>query len=104
MHEPREESSGNAPPELLDLGSYTMRSDLWAIGVTMYELMTKALPFAAPSHAKMIQNINQGNLAEHQLLNNSPHARDLIYRMLDLEPERRIALRDIFSHPWLSGN
>lgn len=34
----------------------------------------------------------------------SPAAKDLLSRMLTVDPERRISLADVASHPWTRGS
>ena len=43
------------PPEQLAEGELCAGSDLYAVGVFVYELLTRRVPFEAPSHAALIE-------------------------------------------------
>jgi eukaryotic-like serine/threonine-protein kinase len=49
-----------SPEQLRDSGSVDARSDLWSCGVTLYELLTKALPFRAEGMPALCAEIISG--------------------------------------------
>jgi len=46
-----------APEQMLSARDATVQSDIWALGVTMYELLTKTLPFAAEDTEQVVQRV-----------------------------------------------
>ncbi|KAJ5122872.1 Serine/threonine-protein kinase ark1 [Penicillium atrosanguineum] len=72
------------PPEMLKPGSqdnyYSEKVDLWSLGVLAAEL--RGADMSVPSFV-------------------SPEARDLIKKLLVLDPEKRIPLDEIQRHPWI---
>ena len=45
-------------PEMFNGGGYTEKIDLWAIGVTLYQVITGVTPFDSKYHSNTIYNIN----------------------------------------------
>ena len=87
-------------PEILMNRAYTSKADLWSIGVIIYHLLFKDLPFKGRNEVMILQNIHHNNIPRNptdQLLN------DLIHRLLVVDPRERITWKDYFAHPFF-GN
>ena len=87
-------------PEILMNRAYTSKADLWSIGVIIYHLLFKDLPFKGRNEVMILQNILHNNIPRNptdQLLN------DLIHRLLVVDPRERITWKDYFAHPFF-GN
>ena len=87
-------------PEILMNRAYTSKADLWSIGVIIYHLLFKDLPFKGINEVMILQNILHNNIPRNptdQLLN------DLIHRLLVVDPKKRITWKDYFAHPFF-GN
>ena len=87
-------------PEILMNRAYTSKVDLWSIGVLIYHLLFKDLPFKGRNEVMILQNILHNNIPRNptdQLLN------DLIHRLLVVDPRERITWKDYFAHPFF-GN
>ena len=87
-------------PEILMNRAYTSKADLWSIGVIIYHLLFKDLPFKGRNEGMILQNILHNNIPRNptdQLLN------DLIHRLLVVDPRERITWKDYFAHPFF-GN
>ncbi len=67
------------------------RSDLWAFGCVLFELLAGRRAFAAPTMAETIAAVLMTDPDWHALPNDVPDAlRDLLRRCLDKEPQRRV--------------
>ncbi|KAF2019394.1 serine/threonine-protein kinase 12 [Aaosphaeria arxii CBS 175.79] len=90
------------PPEMLRGGGgdnfYTEKVDLWSLGVLTYEFLVGEAPFE-DTQVMTQRKIARGDYTVPSFV--SPEARDLIKRLLVLDPEKRIALEDIERHPWI---
>ena len=87
-------------PEILMNRAYTSKADLWSIGIIIYHLLFKDLPFKGRNEVMILQNILHNNIPRNptdQLLN------DLIHRLLVVDPKKRITWKDYFAHPFF-GN
>lgn len=89
-----------AAPEVISGGLYSGPAvDVWSAGVMLYALLVGQLPFNDSSIPKLYQKIQAGIKSLPQFL--SPNARDLIMKMLTVDPSKRITIRQVLVHPWL---
>ena len=75
----------------------------------MYAMLVGKLPFRSPRQGtkrrqKLLEQISGGLSESHQreMEHITPGARDLIARLLQLDPQRRAKLSDVMSHPWIT--
>ena len=80
-------------PEIVDGENYSFEADIWALGVTFYELMNLRKPFRA-NYPAIYLEIKTKEVEE---INNiySKEFKDLIYQMLNKEPNKRPKANDI---------
>lgn len=93
------------PPECCITGNKEFSgkaADIWALGLTIYAIIYKKLPYTANSIMEVFENIQTFSLAFEP--NISPELEFLIARMLDKNPETRIKLFEIIQSPWLNMN
>ena len=77
-----------ASPELMDNKPYNDRSDIWSLGVVLYELATYEPPFMAPSLVALARCISKGHYAP--LPNSrSPHLQGAVAAMLQVRRGKR---------------
>lgn len=48
---------GYMSPEQVKAETVDRRSDLWSLGVTLYEMMTRSVPFSGPSIPALVHSI-----------------------------------------------
>ncbi|RVD89949.1 uncharacterized protein DFL_000935 [Arthrobotrys flagrans] len=88
-------------PELLTDKSACKGSDLWAFGCIIFQLLAGRPPFKAANEYQTFQKIV--NL-EYQFPPGFPKvARDLVERLLVLDPTKRLTIENIKSHPFFEG-
>ncbi|KAH9900492.1 protein kinase-like domain-containing protein [Xylariomycetidae sp. FL2044] len=89
------------PPEMLKSGSdntYNEKVDLWSLGVLTYEFLVGEAPFE-DTPVMTQRRIARADMTIPSFV--SPEARDLIKKLLVLDPEKRIPLEQVQSHPWV---
>ncbi|KAK2788211.1 spindle assembly checkpoint kinase [Onygenales sp. PD_12] len=90
------------PPEMLKPGSqdnyYNEKVDLWSLGVLTYEFLVGEAPFE-DTPVMTQRRIARGEMTVPSFV--SPEAKDLIKKLLVLDPEKRIPLEDVQQHPWI---
>ncbi|XP_038177483.1 serine/threonine-protein kinase ULK3 isoform X1 [Arvicola amphibius] len=97
-------------PEMVCQRQYDARVDLWSVGVILYASplpsSTEALfgqpPFASRSFSELEEKIRSNRVIELPLRPQlSLDCRDLLQRLLERDPSRRISFKDFFAHPWV---
>ncbi|KAG0486746.1 hypothetical protein HPP92_008841 [Vanilla planifolia] len=95
-------SPNYAAPEVISGKLYAgPEVDVWSCGVILYALLCGALPFDDENIPNLFKKIKGGlyTLPSHL----SPLARDLIPRMLVVDPMKRMTIREIREHPWFQA-
>ncbi|CAL9071283.1 unnamed protein product [Musa textilis] len=96
-------SPNYAAPEVISGKLYAgPEVDVWSCGVILYALLCGTLPFDDENIPNLFKKIKGGiyTLPSHL----SPLARDLIPRMLIVDPMKRITIREIREHPWFQAH
>ncbi|KAI8626846.1 Pkinase-domain-containing protein [Xylariaceae sp. FL1651] len=90
------------PPEMIRPGSaensYNEKVDLWSLGVLTYEFLVGEAPFE-DTPVMTHRRIARADMTIPSFV--SPEARDLIKRLLVLDPEKRMPLDQVQVHPWI---
>ena len=87
-------------PEILKKKEYFGPSvDVWSAGIVLYNLLCGKLPFKAINEKHLIQIISNGYIDFPNYL--SFTVKDLIQKMLCINPEKRINCNEILKHLWL---
>ncbi|KAM0923923.1 hypothetical protein ACQ4PT_005224 [Festuca glaucescens] len=95
-------SPNYAAPEVISGKLYAgPEVDVWSCGVILYALLCGTLPFDDENIPNLFKKIKGGiyTLPSHL----SGPARDLIPRMLVVDPMKRITIREIREHPWFEA-
>ncbi|KAG8156849.1 hypothetical protein KVR01_013262 [Diaporthe batatas] len=93
------------PPEMVTSGSmdnsYDEKVDLWSLGVLMYEFLVGEAPFE-DSFVMTTRRIARADMTIPSFV--SAEARDLIQKLLVVDPKRRLPLEEVQKHPWIVMN
>ncbi len=88
-------------PELLTDKNACKASDLWAFGCIVHQLLAGRPPFKAGNDYQTFQKIV--NL-DYEFPRGFPElARDLVERLLVLDPQRRLSIEHAKNHPFFAG-
>ena len=81
---------------------YDEKCDLWSIGVILYIMLTGRPPFDGNDDDEILENVKVGvydtSAYPYPLL--SAHAKDLINKLLQYEPKKRLSASEALEHPW----
>lgn len=75
---------------------------MWSLGVVLYILLSGTPPFEADGlYDQILQGRYEFDAEEWEAV--SPEAKDLVRRLMTVEPEKRPTIDDALKHLWLSG-
>ena len=88
-----------ASPEMLSGHSYRgTTTDLWSAGIVLYSMLVGALPFDDQELNKLYEQIKIGKFYIPSTL--SLEAIDLLKRILEVDPKKRINIEGVKNHAW----
>jgi calcium/calmodulin-dependent protein kinase-4 len=97
---------GYCSPEILKGRKYGTSVDMWSVGVITYILLCGYEPFYSDNEAEMFKKI-----LKCDYMFDSPwwddvsdNAKDLISRLLVLDPTKRLTASEALHHPWVKGS
>ena len=94
-------------PEIIvlteDNTNYTYKCDLWSLGIIIYELFFKERPYKGKSEYAILEKIK--NFGKSIIKKTGDDILDdLISKLLEINPERRMSWDEYFNHPFFKMN
>lgn len=87
------------PPEMLENRSHDHKVDNWAVGVLLYECLVGKPPFEMLSQVDTVEKIKRCRFMVPPHVSDA--AKDLIVKLIQLDPSKRMDLKDVKTHPWI---
>ncbi|CAA9995334.1 unnamed protein product [Nesidiocoris tenuis] len=78
--------------------------DIWSLGATLFGFIYGRVPFEGSSVPAVYHNIRNSPLVLPKSPNTSEELKDLIRKMLEKDPTKRITLSQIKEHKWVTKN
>lgn len=88
-------------PELIKNEYYSFEVDVWSLGITLYRLFVGRGPFNSKNKEETREKIKIGKYFFPNDCDISDSAKDLIQKILIVDPSRRITIEEIYSHDFL---
>ena len=91
-----------SPEVILKKKNYDYRKvDIWACGVVLYTMVCGHYPFQEKDLIQQLKKIIKlkYTIPEHL----SPQCKDLIKKIFEFDPEKRISIVEIYQHSWLNN-
>ncbi|KXJ78636.1 hypothetical protein RP20_CCG003981, partial [Aedes albopictus] len=111
---------GYSAPEVFEGRSYALESsDLWSLGVILYTMLCGQAPFTPRQffgHTNLASSAKQMEIIMDKIRRGSfdlaasawdcvsEEAKDLVRRLLTVDPDRRITMEQLLVHEWLDLN
>ena len=97
---------GYVAPEILNKKPYDHRCDYWSMAVVLFIMLSGTPPFYDEDNFQLFEIIKKGTYAfdapAWKLISNE--GKDLIKRLLVTDPDKRITVEELKSHPWINGD
>lgn len=93
-------------PEIFTDTYYDFKVDCWALGVILFELLSNDLPFFHKDAKKFKEQILTKKIVLNDyppLRNVSREGRDLLMKLLQKDPKKRISTKQALNHKWFNG-
>lgn len=90
------------PPEMVEGREHDETVDVWSLGVLLYEFLVGSPPFEAEGHSATYRRISRVDLKFPRGV--PEDAQDLIRKLLQKDPGRRMPLDNVPKHPWVLRN
>jgi tRNA A-37 threonylcarbamoyl transferase component Bud32 len=88
-----------APEIIADEGYEGFHADLWSLGVVLYAMLCGTVPFKAPNMKELHVLIKKGDYKFPVEI--SEESKDLIRKLLVLNPPDRLSIPEVLAHPWV---
>ena len=87
-------------PEMIKKLPHDHRVDIWSIGVLLFECLAGYPPFTGANDSEVFRRINQ--LKIKWPIDFPPLAKNLVMKILKINPEERPSLDEILKHSWFN--
>ena len=77
-------------PEIINKRDYNIKSDLWSVGIIMYEMLYGCVPFNVNNFIEKIKKINQDHIIFNNKIHISQECHNLLLSLLQKNPSQRI--------------
>ncbi|CAD8067435.1 unnamed protein product [Paramecium sonneborni] len=93
-------------PEVISEPEYDKKVDVWSCGVILYILMIGRPPFRGQNDIETLRLAKLGKFnTNHERWNRlSNQVKDLIIKMIVVDPKQRINIEEAFQHDWIQNN
>jgi calcium/calmodulin-dependent protein kinase I len=97
---------GYVAPEILHGVPYGSKADMWSLGVIAYILLGGYPPFIEQNQRELFRKIKKGQYEFHpeywgQI---SPEAKDMISKLLQVDPRKRMSADSALRCSWIEGS
>lgn len=94
-------------PEVLKRQGYDAACDIWSLGVLLYTMLAGHTPFAngpndTPNDILSRIGVGKFKLSGGNWDSVSEAAKDLVQKMLHVDPSRRLSATQVLNHPWVA--
>lgn len=92
-------------PEVIRHQKYNDKSDLWSVGIIIYEMIVGVPPYHVKNFYQLAKKIDADviTIPEKYKKYTSKELQNLLSNLLKKEPNARISWEEFFNHPWITN-
>lgn len=90
-------------PSVILKKKYGKEIDFWSLGIILYELIFSLPPFYSHSTFRNFERILYSKLTFPSVIKCSEECKDLIRKLLEKNPQKRIRIEEIMQHSWFDS-
>lgn len=87
-------------PEILFHQKYNLKTDLWSIGIILYEMIYRKFPYQAKNTVELIKEVKRSDI-KFPTTTVNPECLNLMKKLLVKDPILRIDWQGFFEHSWI---
>lgn len=89
--------------DLMDGSTYDCKSDVWSVGIVLYEMLTGIVPFKSkdPDQIRLLGRLERYQGFQESFYDLSLKCQSFIRRLLEVNPEDRLTIDGALNHPWM---
>ncbi|KAA6356702.1 MAG: putative serine/threonine-protein kinase ULK3, partial [Streblomastix strix] len=87
-----------APEVYIENKLFNLKADIWSIGIIFYRCLSGQLPYPAKSHQELMRLLHSPPKSLSGLI--TPPCLELLYQLMDLDPNKRITSDEALNHPY----
>ena len=91
----------NLPPEYEMEGCYTTKYDIWLVGLILLEMLYRTQIYSKKA-IQIVKNIKEKDNSYEEKLILEEECKELIFQLLEKNPDNRISAQKAVSHIWLT--
>ena len=94
-----------AAPEILKSQDYKGQiADIWSMGICLYVMVCADFPFSGEDINDLVRNVIKNNFDYPTEIQISDSYKDLVNKILEKDPNKRLTIEQIKQHPWMHIN
>lgn len=88
-------------PEVIS-GKYDEKCDIWGFGVILHTMLSGIMPFMGDTSRETMELVKRKRIsfADDEWKNISMEGKELVSKLLERNPARRLSAESALNHPW----
>ena len=90
-------------PEIIEQNEYNIKSDLWSVGIILYEMCMKSHPYKSDNIKELISKIKDQNIKIYFNDDIPLRCKKLLKKLLKINAKKRITWQELFHDKWINN-
>ena len=90
-------------PEIIDRNEYNIKSDIWSVGIILYEMCMKFHPFKSDNIKELLEKIKNKKIEIYFNEDMPLKCKKLLKKLLKINTQKRITWKELFENEWINN-